>query len=234
MKIAAFIIVFVVLNNLSFGKTLSYITYGDDIEIDDINNQVVFGHWDAYYITSVNNGRIYLENKYSKRILEYKEDGKFKSFNIYMYGIYNRYEFFRSYKIMSCTESEKEPSIYKAKASIPFIPLRDLIVKEQFGGNWSLFESDSWYLMKISDRINIVCDILLKVLRAESFNKSNIVCYNNYNDMVSNGDTDKLIKLLENRKLSLATSYLNRLALDKRPLYYFDETKNKWIDYFYQ
>ncbi len=232
MKIVAFIIFFVVLNNSSFGKTLSYTTYFGDIEIDDVNGQVVFNHSTIYNIIDVNNnsGRIYLEDEYGeKRMLEYKQDRKFNSFNIYFYK--DRFELYGNFKIMSYKEKENEPSVHNP--SIQFIPLGELILKEYFGGNKKLFMSDAWYLKSINDRINIVCDTYLKVLRVKTFNTSNLVCYDNYNDMVSKGDLNKLIKLLENRNLLEAKEYLYRIGFadDYKLLYYYDESENKWVCY---
>ena len=224
------------------GKTFWYTTYYGFIKIDEMNNQVlidkVYG-WDSIYnIYDVkeNPTRLYISNDYNNICLEFPNTNELTYIKIYVYNN-SRFELYCISNILNSYVKEEEPHIQKYEKN--FIkPIKDLIIKGEYGGNDKVFESDVWFKDKSVEQRAKIFSTYLKneLIRAKkAFNNEFTKEYDDYyifSGWLEKGEYYKLIDYLTIGDLkSLKNAQQNLYNLRIIPhyfFYYFDSKLNVW------
>ncbi|NEW84872.1 MAG: hypothetical protein GZ094_21230 [Mariniphaga sp.] len=240
-KIISIIIVFISFESLiiqqSYGKTHKYYTYLGRIQIDDLNNQVVFNNVSVFNVYEVkdNPARLFLESisKSTKLCLEFNDSGEFPSIKMYSYNN-NRFEFEGDYKILTYRIEDKSPWIDQRPPSF-LQSMKSYVIYNDYGKNQHTFESDTWWMGSIENRKSIIIRYLtFELERAKtSIDQSFTNSYNDYRpfkEMLQNGQYDILMNTLKLGDLKSAQDQMNKLGYLIDELYYYDMQSKSWID----
>ena len=238
------VLIFIIImssSQLIFCKTFSYTTYYGFIKIDDMNNQVVinrvFGGQLIYNIYDVkeNPTRLYISDDYNNLCLEFPNTGELTYIKIYIYKN-SRFELYNNSTILASQIYEKEPSIEKYQKTF-MKPIKELIVKGEYGGNTRIFESDVWFKDKSVEQRAMIFSSYLKdeLIRAKkAFNNEFTNEYDDYyifSRWIENGDYYKLINYLsigDFKSLKNAKWDLYKITIPSYFFYYFDNKLNVW------